>query len=109
VTLTVVVSVDGCCQGTLDSRDDLGERDLLGGAGEHVAAADAALGPNDAGSLDLEQDLLEIRLGEGGPFGDLLHGRGAIGLVEGEREEGPGGVVAAGRHLHGVMVARGRT
>ena len=35
-----------------------------GGAGQHVAAADAPLGAHQAGALEGEQDLLEVGLGE---------------------------------------------
>ena len=61
----------------VDRGDDLGERDLLGRAGEHVAAADAALGPHEPGALHREQDLLEVRLGQVRALGDLLDRRRA--------------------------------
>ena len=57
--------------GPVDGRDDLGERDLLGRAGQHVAAADAPLGPDEAGTLQGEEDLLEVGLGEPGALGDV--------------------------------------
>src|SRR5690606_36451286 len=36
-------------------RQDLGQSDLLGRAGEHVAAADAALGTYEPGTLERQQ------------------------------------------------------
>ena len=52
----------------------------LGRAGQHVAAADAALRAHQPGALQGEQDLLEVRLGKAGALGDVAHRRGA-GLV----------------------------
>ena len=69
----------------VDRGEDLGERDLRRRAGEHVAAADAALRAHQPGALHREQDLLEVRLGEVGALGDLLHRRRAIGPVQRER------------------------
>ncbi len=76
------------------------ERDLLRRAGEHVAAADAALRSHEPGALHREQDLLEVRLGKVRALGDLLDRRRPVGPVQREREQRAGGVVAAGRHLH---------
>jgi len=49
--------------GTIDGRDDLGERDVLGRPREHVPAADPALGTHQARPLQGEEDLLEVGLG----------------------------------------------
>ena len=62
---------------TVDGRHDLGQADLRRVAGEHVAAADAALGAHQAGALQGEQDLLEVGLGEAGALGDVAHRRRA--------------------------------
>ena len=43
----------------LDGADDLGDRHLVGGPGEPVAALGAAAGADDAVVLELEQDVLE--------------------------------------------------
>ena len=48
-----------------------------GVAGEHVAAADAALGAHQPGALEGEQDLLEVGLGQAGALGDVAHRRRA--------------------------------
>ena len=70
-------------------------------AGQHVAAADAALGAHQAGALQGQQDLLEVGLGEPGALGDVAHrGRARLVAVQRQREQRPAGVVAPGRHLH---------
>ena len=94
---------------TVDGGDDLGQADLLGRAGEHVAAPDPALGAHQPGALEREQDLLEVGLGEPGALGDVAHRRGP-GLVgvQGERQQRPAGVVAPGRHPHGAMLRADR-
>ena len=61
--------------GPSTAAEDLGQRDLIGRPGEHVAAADAALRPYEAGALHREQDLLEVRLGQVRALGDLLDRR----------------------------------
>ena len=53
-------------------------RDLVGVAGEHVAAADAPLGAHQPGALERQQDLLEVGLGEAGALGDVAHRGGAV-------------------------------
>ena len=65
----------------VDHPDDLGEGDLLGGAGQPVAALRATLGVHDAAPAQLEQDALqELRR-------DLL---GAGDLVGRDRPAAPG-------------------
>lgn len=49
--------------GSIDGSNDLSQRDVCRRTGEDVAAADAALGSNDAGTLEGEQDLFQVRLG----------------------------------------------
>jgi hypothetical protein len=58
---------------TIDGRDDLGEGDGLGGAGEHVAAADATLGSNEPDALQAEQDLFKVGLGQTGALSQVTH------------------------------------
>ena len=91
---------------TLDRGDDVGERDLLGRARQHVAAADAPLRAHEARALHRQEDLLEVGLREVGALGDLLHGGRTVRAVERERQQRPGGVVAARRHPHAPIVAR---
>jgi hypothetical protein len=50
--------------GPVDRAHDLAERDLLGSAGEHVAAAHPPLRAHDPGALEGEEDLLEVGLGQ---------------------------------------------
>ena len=85
----------------VDGRHDLAEGDQARLPGQDVAAADAALRAHDAGALEGQEDLLEVRLGEPGALGDVAHRRGA-GLVgvERERQQRPARVVAPRRHLH---------
>ena len=80
--------------------DDLGQRDLLRWSGEHVAAAHAPLGAHEAGALEGQEDLLEVRLGEARALRDVAHRRGRGAGVQGEREQRPARVVPTGRHLH---------
>ncbi len=48
----------------VDSAHDRPEGDLPGRPGEHVTTADAPLRPDEAGSFQREENLLEVRLGE---------------------------------------------
>ena len=50
--------------GPVDRADDLAEGDVLRRPGQHVPAAHAPLGPHQAGALEGQQDLLEVRLRE---------------------------------------------
>ena len=87
--------------GPVDRRHDLAEGDQARLPGEDVAAADAALRAHDAGALEGQQDLLEVRLRQPGALGDVAH-RGGAGLVgvERERQQRPARVVAPRGHLH---------
>ena len=68
---------------------------------EVLKKTDATLGADQARTLQGEQDLLEVGLGQPGPFGDVPHrvGPGAV-AVQGEGDERPTGVVTSRRHLH---------
>ena len=103
MALAVVVLVGERRERAVDRGEDLRERDRLGRAGEHVAAADAALRAHEPRALHREQDLLEVGLGEVRALRDLLHRRGRVGAVERERQQRARGVVASGRHLHPPM------
>jgi len=56
---------------SVNGAHDLAEGYLFRPAGKHVAAADAALGPDEAGALQCQQDLLEIRLRKARALGDV--------------------------------------
>ena len=85
---------------SVDRADDLAEGDGPRLASEHVAAAHAPLGPDEAGTLQREEDLLEVRLGQSGALGDVADRR-RTGLLAVEREgqQRPAGVVPPRRHL----------
>jgi hypothetical protein len=85
----------------VDRAHDVGQRDRGGLAGEHVAAADAPLGPDEAGALEGEQDLLQVGLGEPGALRDVPDRRGTgAAAVERQGQQRSTGVVTPGRHLH---------
>jgi hypothetical protein len=79
----------------VDRRDDLSQRDLLRGSSQHIAAPDAALGPDQPGSLEGKKDLLEVGLGQPGPHRYVTDRSGHFGAVESQREERPAGVVTS--------------
>ena len=56
------------CDGTVDGSHDHADRYLGGVAGHHVAAADTAFGTNESGTLEGEQDLLQVGLGQACPL-----------------------------------------
>jgi hypothetical protein len=70
--------------GAVDGRDDLGQADVLGAAGQDVATADAALGAHQAGPLEGQEDLLEVGLGERRALGDVADRGGCLGAVQGQ-------------------------
>ena len=86
--------------GAVDGGHDLGQGDLLGRAGQHVSAADASLGADEAGALQGQEDLLEVGLGQAGPLGDVPDRGRCLGPVEGQREQRPAGVVTSRRDPH---------
>ena len=63
----------------LHRADDLAERDVRRGAGQHVAAADPPLGAHQAGAFEGQEDLLQVGLREAGALGDVAD-RGGLGL-----------------------------
>ena len=92
---------------SVDRRDDRAQGDLLWRACQDVAAADAALGADQASAFQRQEDLLQIGLGESGSLRDVTHrGWAALLLTQCQREQRPTGVVAASRYLHTYMVGR---
>jgi len=89
VGLTEVAGGDG----SVDGGDDLRQGDLLGWAGQDVAATDAPLGADEAGTLEGQEDLLEVGLGQAGALGDIPNGCRRLGSMEGQREQRPAGVI----------------
>lgn len=91
--------------GPVDGRDDLGETNVARWTSQGVAAADPALGTDQTGALEGQEDLFEIGLGEAGAFGDVLHrSRSRISRVQSQRQKGATGIVPSGRHSHNVIV-----
>ncbi len=86
--------------GAIYRAHDLGQRDLIGWAGQYVPAAHPAFGTNQPGALEGQEDLLEVRLGEHGPIRDVSDRCGCAIGVHGEREQCPACVVTTSRHLH---------
>jgi len=84
VAFAVIVLAHDRGERSVDGGDDLGQRDVLRGAGEYVPAADAALRPDQPRSLHRQEDLLEVGLGQARPLGDLLHRGGPVLPVQGE-------------------------
>lgn len=70
---------------TVHRGDDLGQRDRLGTPGEHVATAHSALGTYESHTLQTQEYLLEVGLGQSRTFGEVAHRRrGRDIVVQGE-------------------------
>ncbi len=98
--------------GPVHGGDDLGQGDLLGGAGQDVAAPDAPLGADQAGTFEGEEDLLEVGLGQAGPLGDVPHrGRDRLGPRAGRGTGGPGWRSRPGSRplTHPMLLGPGRS
>jgi len=65
--------VDGC--------NNLGEGDFADRSGEDISSADAALRTHQARTLERQQNLLQIGLGESRALRDVANGRGAALLL----------------------------
>ena len=68
--------------GPSTARHDLAQCDLLGRPGEDITAPDAALGADEPGTFQREQDLLQVRLGKARPFCDVADRGGRDFLAE---------------------------
>ena len=77
VALAVVVLAHQRGERPVDRGEDVGEGDLGRRARQHVPTADAPLRAHQPRALHREQDLLQVRLRQSGPLGDLLHRRRA--------------------------------
>ena len=107
VTRTVLVWSSEVADGdwTIDGRDDVGQHDVLGFAGENVTAADASLRADEPGAFECKQDLLKVRLGECGALGDVTHRRRTdLIAMQREAEERPAGIVSSGRYAHSLTL-----
>ena len=89
---------------SVDRRDDLRQPDLGRRSIQDVATADTALGPHEAGALERQQDLLEVRLGQAGALGDVADRRRPLLVAQCQRQERSTRVVASGGDAHGCTV-----
>ena len=97
----------GRLQGFLDGIGDVGDGDVLGRAGEAIAAAGAARGGDQPGAAERGEELFEIGEGEGLGLGDLAEGdaggRLALAGAAGKLDHGHDGVATAGGETHGLL------
>src|ERR687891_1022177 len=85
----------------VDGADDVAQRDGGRFPGEDVAAAHSPLRADQPRTLERQQDLLQVGLGEPGALGDVPdRGRPGLGRVQRQRQQRPAGVVTACRDLH---------
>jgi hypothetical protein len=89
----------------VNGRNDLGERDALCRARQHVAATDAALGAHETDAFEAQKDLFEVGLGQARSLGEVAD-RGRRGEVgpQGEAQQRTAGVVTPGRNSHGHIL-----
>jgi len=73
-----------CGNGPVDGGHDLGQADLLRQPGEDVATPDAPLRAHQPGSLESEEDLLEVGLRQRRPLRDVSDGCRCLGSVQGQ-------------------------
>lgn len=103
VTCPVLMRVAevSCLDGSINCRDDLGERDVLGGASKEIPTSDAPLGTNEARSFEREEYLLEVGLRQASSFCNVSYRLRAEFIdVECHRQQSTACVVASGGHLH---------
>lgn len=103
VARTVLVRLSEVAQrdGSIDGRDDFRESDLVWRPTEDVPATYTTLGANEAGTLEGEEDLLEVRLGQSSAFRDVSDRRWPSGVgVQCQREQGPTRIVTPRRDPH---------
>ena len=90
---------------TINGRNNIGQHDVLGFAGENVTATDASLRADEPGAFECKQDLLKVRLGECGALGDVTHRRRTnLIAMQRQAEERPAGIIPSGRDAHNVTL-----
>lgn len=95
------------CDRSIDRRDDLGEANLRRRSCERVSAADSSFGFHQSSTLEREQDLFQVGLGQGSALGDVAN-RGRTGtFVERERQQGPTRIITPCRNPHTRIVGAG--
>ena len=90
--------------GAVDRGDDLGQADVLREAGQHVATPDAPFRAHEPGTLEGEEDLFEVGLGQSSPLGNIAHRGGVFAPVEGEGQQRAARIVATRRDSHSVIL-----
>lgn len=93
--------------GAVDGRDDVAERDRRWVSGEHVPAADAPLGADEASALQREEDLLEVRLRERGASSDVTNRDRRVHTLQDQRQQGSAGIVPSSGYTHRGIVGEG--
>lgn len=101
--LTEITESDGA----VDRSNDHPDRDLGWIASHDIAAADTALGPNQASALERKQDLLEVGLGQTGALCNIAHRSRPTVVVEDQGQQRAARVVSPRRHRHGGSVVPG--
>jgi len=62
-----------CDDRSVDGRDDLGQGDLFGVAGQYVATPDSPFGSDETGAFEGQQDLFEVGLWQRSAIGNVAH------------------------------------
>ena len=84
----------------LEREHDLVHRDLLGPAGQDVAAVRAARGAHELGLLEQRGDPLEVGEGKALRLGDRLQAHGGATALQSELDQQPDAVLRLGREEH---------
>ncbi len=103
VTGTVGVWLSKVTQGdrAVSGANDFSQVDFMRMPSEDVAATDPSFRTHQPGPLEREQNLLEVRLGQPCPFGDVAdRRRPSFILVQCQGQQGTGSIVAAGGDSH---------
>jgi hypothetical protein len=85
----------------VDRADDLAQGDLFRRSCENITAPHAALGTDEPGAFEREQDLLQVGLRKASPLCDVADRSRRDVLAKREGEQSAACVVPAGRYLHG--------
>lgn len=94
---------------SVDCRNHVRERDVLGSSCECVTAADAPLRSNETRSFERQKDLFEIGLRKSGSFGDVSNRRRSrLVAMKRQTQQCPAGIVTSSRNAHEVIVGRRR-
>lgn len=87
---------------TVDGADDLAQGDLLRRSCENVAASYSALGTDETGAFERQQDLLQIRLRKARPLCDVADRGWRYVLAKCQGEQRAACIVPTSRYLHAL-------